>query len=298
MIGDRSCRYLVDSGSVVTIVTDDFYFSLPESQRPELKSSNILLYSASGDTLKVAGKARFSFKVGKVVYKHEAIVAHLDQLSGIIGVDFLSEHGGVLDFVDNALKLEGQRVNLAVDGYNECAHVRLSEAVSIPASSEVHIRGYLDRPVATPEGLVEPSKFLANQGLSMARTLVATEGKETCFSVLNLGRQDIRLHQNTVIGEFQGVVKVCEVSDSCSEHSELPPHLVPLIDKLSPELSGVEKQDVTELVIEFQDIFLSPHGGFGQTDLIEHTIDTCDQAPIKFLPGVFRQHRRKSWSLN
>lgn len=42
-----------------------------------------------------------------------------------------------------------------------------------------------------------------------------------------------------------------------------------------------EKQKVSQLLEEFQDVFMSPGGKLGQTCLAEHYIDTGDHKPFK-----------------
>lgn len=278
----KGSRFLVDSGSAVTIISQEIYNSLPEGSRPELSSSGIVLYSASGDRLAVAGKANFRIKVGKLVYGQEAIVARLDQLSGILGVDFLCKHGGEIHFRDKTLKLEGQCVNLVTNGYKGCARIRVCETVSVPANSECHFRGYVDGVIDSTEGMVEPNTCVAKQGLLMAKVLVDPSRKEITLSVLNLGSQRVKLQQNTIVGELSpvGGVHVLEVEER-DLNRPLPDHLKPMVDRFSPELSPSERNQATDLVVEYEDIFQSPSGEIGQTKIVEHRINTGDEHPIR-----------------
>ncbi|OWF45212.1 hypothetical protein KP79_PYT23581 [Mizuhopecten yessoensis] len=154
-----------------------------------------MLYSTSGDKVVVAGKANFRFKVGKLVYEQEAIVARLDQLSGILGVDFLSKHGGEIHFRDRTLRLEGRCVNLVTEGYKGCSRVRICETVSVPASSECHFKGYIGGAINSAEDIEEPNTVIGNQGLMMAKVFVDATWNEINLSVMNLSAKNVKLRK-------------------------------------------------------------------------------------------------------
>lgn len=62
---------------------------------------------------------------------------------------------------------------------------------------------------------------------------------------------------------------------------KVPEHLACLIETVSSSLSSNQKQQVASLITEYSDVFVSPDGKVGQTDLVEHYIDTGDWKPFK-----------------
>ena len=62
---------------------------------------------------------------------------------------------------------------------------------------------------------------------------------------------------------------------------ELPDHLKPLLENASPNLNEAERQRLASLILEFQDVFMSPDGKLKQTSLAEHFIDTGEARPFK-----------------
>ena len=66
-----------------------------------------------------------------------------------------------------------------------------------------------------------------------------------------------------------------------SEQVELPDHLKTLLENTSPDLTKIEKQKLSDLLLEFQDVFMTPGGKLQQTHLAEHFIDTGDTKPFK-----------------
>ena len=65
-------------------------------------------------------------------------------------------------------------------------------------------------------------------------------------------------------------------NSNTKERGHLPEHLLPLVQNTSENLSFDEKQKLTELISEFEDIFVGPDGKLGQTNLAEHYIDIGD----------------------
>lgn len=79
-IGGSNLSLLVDSGSSVTISDVDVYNKLQGRQKPELRSSNLKLTTASGSSLIVFGKADFVFKLGSRSFTQKTVVATLQGL--------------------------------------------------------------------------------------------------------------------------------------------------------------------------------------------------------------------------
>ena len=128
-VGGSNTSFLVDSGSSVTLVGVDLYSQLDQRYKPELKSCRVRLTTASGSNLVVFGKADFALKLGDRSFIQEAIVVTLQGLKGILGIDFLSRHGGELNFGVNTLKLGDHRVELSAESVGKCAQIRVSDTV-------------------------------------------------------------------------------------------------------------------------------------------------------------------------
>ena len=107
---------------------------------------------------------------------------------------------------------------------------------------------------------------------------------ESKLSVLNITDKPIKLKSGDILGH------VCPVSENnaetykTSQNIQMPEHLQPLIDEVSPELSPEEKEAFKSLISEFQDIFMGPDKKLGQTDLAFHKIDVSEARPIKIPP--------------
>ena len=103
--------WLIDTGCSVTLISTGVYYDIPDHERPKLSPYEIELTQAGGTPLQVSGMAQMTVKVGKQRLKHPVIVADcLD--SGILGLDFLSEHGGQIDLKSGTVKIRGVNIPL------------------------------------------------------------------------------------------------------------------------------------------------------------------------------------------
>ncbi|CAG2221615.1 unnamed protein product [Mytilus edulis] len=134
--------------------------------------------------------------------------------------------------------------------------------------------------------LVEPNARLVRNGILISTALVNTTKRKVAISAINCRDRDVTLKRNKVVGSIQTVKTI---SDSVSVNnldnlSELPEHLTGLIDRVSSKMTESQKQDLSKLVIKYQDIFLGPDGKLGKTDIVRHTIDTGNTKPVKIPP--------------
>ena len=183
------------------------------------KDVNITLFSASNNEISILGTQEFSLSIGEHSYVHETVIADLECVSGIIGIDFLVKYDGAIHFKARSPQLGGTTVKLIPEPTNICAKVRLFETVTVTPGSECILKGYVDGSYEASSGLVEPERFVQNKGLLMARSLVDTRKKETMFSVMNLIEINVKLHQNTIVGKMQ---TVCGVHSNWSSESAQP----------------------------------------------------------------------------
>ena len=75
MVQGKNAKMLVDTGSTVTIVSENFVSMLDKKARPNICSTGQPLFSAAGTPLKVKGKASVQFQIGTRRIDHMAIIA-------------------------------------------------------------------------------------------------------------------------------------------------------------------------------------------------------------------------------
>lgn len=276
---------LVDTGSVASILSKNVFMTL--KNRPTLVETDSSLTAADGGSLNILGTVDLQFRLGNGSFCHEFIVAEVDDLKGILGMDFLEQHNVTIQVAQGLLTFaDQQHVQLERNYTPVCTRVKLSKKVVIPPDSEAIVPGYAVGVKDTSvNNLVEPFQFLQKKGLLVARTLVNPENIQ--FSVANISDKAIRFDKHTTVASLQPINIVQSNPNSelvVDDSPELPEHLHSLFDRSSKCLTQEQKSILFDSLVSYKDIIVGPDGKFGRTKLVKHRIDTGDHKPIKIPP--------------
>ncbi|XP_014679836.1 PREDICTED: uncharacterized protein LOC106819760 [Priapulus caudatus] len=92
--------------------------------------------------------------------------------------------------------------------------------------------------------------------------------------------------------EVHDIEKGPEDSIPRKDPKELPEHLHLLMEGVDDGLTYPQRKRLAGLLNEFQDIFIGPNQGLGKTDIVRHSIETGNVAPIKQAPRRLPMHRQ------
>ena len=273
---------LFDTGSPISIISQEIYNKM-SPERPCLAPTKTNFVAANGTTLEILGQGTFKFATEVKTYNWVFLVANIQGNAGIIGQDFIDSYGRQLKWKNLSWYTKDGVIRLFKRNSNQVAKILINKTTHVPPESELFVKASTDYPLYEAMNLVEPLSSNQKRGLLIARSLINNEG-ESKVSVLNLTDKPIKLKAGEVVGH------VCSVEESSCTPKDpgdcgtLPDHLKPLVDNLSDELTAEQKQQFSQLIHEFQDIFVGPDGKLGQTDLAYHKIETGDAKPIKIPP--------------
>lgn len=186
-------------------------------------------------------------KLGKFSLEQELIVAKIDDLAGILGMDFLEVQNAEIHVGKSLMKLNEQNIKLSKGRNDTCAKIRLSEKVSISAASEMFVEGYVDGKLKVDFWFVESTRYMQSKGLLLAKALVNVKDEEKCsFYLSNVTQKGMKLVPDSVIGVFSRVDVMDDVQgDSTTpKPSVLPEHLQALKDKVSDGLTLQEREKI------------------------------------------------------
>jgi predicted aspartyl protease len=79
--------FTIDTGASRTVLSEEIYFKIPETRRPPLTKSSILV-GADGNPLVELGTAIFYIQLGTVEFEKELVVAQIDD-EVLLGLDIL-----------------------------------------------------------------------------------------------------------------------------------------------------------------------------------------------------------------
>ncbi|MEW8092744.1 MAG: reverse transcriptase domain-containing protein [Candidatus Thiodiazotropha endolucinida] len=283
-------KLLLDTGSPYSILSLKCFEKLQAKHDIQLTSNVVQLTAADGSHLEISGKAQLEFKAEGLTFQQDFIIAKIQGIVGILGMDFLVSHDGDIRIKKQILKTSKGRLKLHKQASNACARIIIADSTTIPANTETLLHCKVDQPFIRKEQTcsVEPANYLTSKGCFVARTLVDPDCDDVVMSVVNLSDQTVKLNQNSVLGKLEDVESIysgqSHSSTNLSSSKELPKHLHILTENASPKLSADEKQKLSDLLIQYQDIFIPPDGTLGHTDLVEHEIETGDHKPIKIPP--------------
>ena len=292
-VNSCSTLALVDTGSQVTVINFDLF------DKFEVKSKltgKFLLQGINENMNTEAWLIRGIFiSFGSSTYKWDVLVASVkDQL--IIGMDFMCHFGVKLNFMDYTFTLQGEvlefnHVRSKSNGIFETCRVFIDKKLTVPGNSVMLVQAKTS--VSSNSDFVfEPAG--ENKGLLIPRTLCRGE-IFVPLQVVNDSTNDIVLKPNHVLGHAvecdlvldDKIVRTCvlktvENSDnSVSNESNLPEHLVGLLERSKVKLSDSETERVRSLLIQFQDTFSRGSTDLGCFSEIKHCINTGDEPPVK-----------------
>ena len=225
-------------------------------------------------------------------YNQSAIVADLGNIQGILGLDFLAKNDVKIDTRRGALNFPEFVIHLSPGEELEptCARVQLSDTVHLPARTETFVRGKIVGNIGASCGIIEPAfGFQGEKHVMIPKSVVDVSDANLIFSVTNPTSETVILKRNVEVASLQPVSEVMEgnfshLNDSQSNQTKVPEHLKSLVENVSDKLSSAEKAEIEDVIGQFSDIFVGPDGQLGQTDLVEHCINTEDIKPIKIPP--------------
>ena len=95
-VEQETVDFLVDCGSALTIISEDVWKKIDGKQKGKLNKGP-QAFSVNNQRLTVLGYVRTKLAFGKWVVSHEVCVVKDLNNHGILGLDFLSRHGGIVD---------------------------------------------------------------------------------------------------------------------------------------------------------------------------------------------------------
>ena len=298
VIQGETVMLLVDTGATVTILKPEHYRIIPKERRPPLVKEGVVLRQADGKEVACLGKAVLDVKIGGCCQTLNVAVA--DVSHGTLGMDFLVKTGAVVDFGRLEMRI-GETIVPCRTAENGPFFPRVVSAcdVQIPPRHEMIVDAMITANIRRGRvGLVEPVKGgpLAENGVLVSKTLVDISSGAFPVKVINLGLQPRYLRAGTMLGKLSvievGDVEelrfvaqeprpIMEVPEQARSSREVPEHLTDLVNQSAKDLGPEDTERVTNLLIDYQDVFSKGEYDIGRTNFVKHSIDTENARPIR-----------------
>ena len=136
--------------------------------------------------------------------------------------------------------------------------------------------------------LIEQQSSNSPNHLLFPRTLSkVTSGGHIFIQVINISPNDITLYKNTKLGCCTPVENLLAITTDNTDTASIQTTPPPVIELSSANLSHSQKEHLQELLNRYSDVFASPGGPLGQTNMVKHPIKTTGtpiRQPMRRLP--------------
>ena len=116
-IEDFPTDIMLDSGASISLIREDLATQLRGSQ--PVSKTCVQVVSATGEAIQVLGSAMFYVHVGPVRVQHSLVVVKSLITPVILGIDFLQDHGLILDFSTTPIKVTQHTTGTVVQEIGE-----------------------------------------------------------------------------------------------------------------------------------------------------------------------------------
>ncbi|KAL5515018.1 hypothetical protein EMCRGX_G000127 [Ephydatia muelleri] len=286
-------KMLVDTGSAVTIIRRDIWDGI---SRKQLETPVRAVLAANGNEISLSGQGDVLVQVGDLSVRHNVLVADCLTQDCILGSDFLLLHGCVIDLHNHSLLVKGKVVPLSSGIYHSpisTCGVAVAETVEVPAHSQFRLianrQGKKKEQGVDDLGSVmfEPSHdFMESHGLAVAHAVVGEDNEDIVVQILNPTPYSVQVQQGSRIGCLRPLLDVCAIElEAVARQGDNRSHAREcIIHQLVSCAQGVtqkERQQLTDLLTEFESILSDREDDLGRTHLVYHKIDTGDAVPIR-----------------
>ena len=228
-------------------------------------------------------------RLGDKVYQEVMYVSPIDD-DMLLGIDFLKKHGARLDMRRNELEIGEEIFGFQLwESSSEpvIACVTVKKRKIIPPNSVAKINCKLSRNLNEYMVKAEPHHDY------LIPCTIYDMGKEANVCVMNVSDKFVVMKKGKEMGIaseldqeiFEKVEekKVMEAQEDGldSPNGNIPSHIKIVIDASKEHLTDEHIQQLTDCLVEYQDVFAKNEFDLGDFTEIEHAIDTKDAQPIK-----------------
>ena len=328
-IGDVDVTLLVDTGATMTCLSDKIWQKLKHNHQLLSCNRSTAVESVDGKPLNVLGETSVTLQVQDNVFSLRAVVIRNLSYDFILGRDLLNQFICVFDLFEGIFTLVPKTTD-SHETLNNEPNFPFPETDDIPAvmnnteneeksyavhapftfilppQSETIIAGKLDEVLQQDTtGLISARAELPEKySIIGAAELVKLSSENTVpIRLMNPTAKPVRIYRRTKLATFSSVdpnIETFELDDKRNAHAtqvniqeQMERDYSSLPDISKSAFSGPDKENLRDLLYDYRDIFANKLQDLGRTTLVQHTILTGDQVPIKQRPYRTSPENRK-----
>ena len=209
----------------------------------------------------------------------------------IIGYDLLREHqftikmgkGGDIMHINH----RGTAMTMnwkSSHGVLSCADVTVGKLLHVPPQCELEVKRQIPLSAINKTWVLEGSKQ-SNSAVLVACAVIRSDSAEVPFHILNIRDETITIWKGTIIAETEvlptdsvSMVGALQQSSAGMKQHEA---LWKMAEKAGNETNMEEKEQLSALLLEYQDPFARSSDYFGCTGKLKHAIDMEGCKPVR-----------------
>ena len=315
MINGRKVQTYLDTGSGASLIRHDTLIELTKDCPVIIDNPRISLVTVTGEPLTSSGSVELTISLGKVHMKHDFQVippgGRMKPL--LLGLDFLSKYDISMHFKHGHILCQNNKVSFLRkhELVPPPCKVSLIDTITLSPRSEtiatarLHINS-LDsagEQFSNFDSIFEAGTLSINS-VQIAHNVSRATNNEVPVNIANVSDSPVELKEGTVIGklypcanipvgdfyllESEGESKSTDCANtpevdyySLESEGENKRPTMPPVDLSHAVLSEEQLEQVKSLLIEYSDVFATEDRAYGKTDLIQHSINTGDNPPVK-----------------
>ena len=166
----------------------------------QTKADKTRLRAADGNIIETYGRFSISLKVEGRRFNQEFIIAKIQGMDGILGMDFLYKVDGTINIKKQILRTKKGKISLFKQTSNTNARIQIADTPVCPPN-----KGKIEQRCMKIEAISisEQTQFLAKGGCFTARNLVNPKDKRYCYANKGLSEESVKVNQNSVVGYLQ-----------------------------------------------------------------------------------------------
>ena len=285
LVEGTKIRFLVDTGASLSLLSSAKIGDIPLTSTRKLEDVQQKVLDAGGNRLNTTGKGFFSVSLGNIQTDLEFVVADIS-VEGILGMDFLQKNDCVIDIVKRKLILKDDiAVPLEFLGSFGCFRVISTDTTSIPPQSEVLIKGKVctkdNLQLQLQDSLLEPNEsFIRKTDTFIGRSLVSAQ-EVVPVRILNLSDDTKVVYKGTYLADINPVCATLQPGASNMSKPNLTKELDSLLQRSSQYLDANQQQGARNFLREYEHLFAKDNMDLGETNKVQHDINTGNALPIK-----------------
>ena len=284
-LGGKMLPCLLDSGCEITIAPKAVINS---HKNVQLLPSDRRLWAANGTEIEIIGEATLPLMLdGRRILTTVLVSPDIEEV--MLGSDWLRAHNCVWDFGRGCVFIDGHAaVVLSRKRQLCCRRVFVQEDSVLPPRQQVDVpaRSTLLSPINVGADWIIDSHQV-RPGLYVGRMLLPASHHDLKVRMVNTTTEPQTLSTGTCLGSLQPVSVMepapqqASAPDDPAAASAVDDVKAALMEKLPDDLTGSQRQQVEQLLTRYDDVFSRGAFDMGRTSLVEHTIDTGSQRPIR-----------------